>query len=189
MCGRVCVCVCVCACAYFLIHFLFVLLHSIYNYICLGQGYNHEGYWYLKTLTTSQRRNNGDRERERWNEHERTDCIALLQAACCLSVSSFIFLTHSAKLRVAKLLPQISSKAARASHRQQQSLPCLQLTTLRGSLGTRRALPLSPIAVATCFSSWVAIEFGIRVRTGSLNSSSTHLRPKSGDAMICSSRE
>jgi hypothetical protein len=64
VCGRVCVCVCVCACAYFLIHFLFVLLHSIYNYICLGQGYNHEGYWYLKTLTTSQRRNNGDRERE-----------------------------------------------------------------------------------------------------------------------------
>ena len=65
MCVGECVCVCVCACAYFLIHFLFVLLHSIYNYICLGQGYNHEGYWYLKTLTTSQRRNNGDRERER----------------------------------------------------------------------------------------------------------------------------
>ena len=95
-----------------------------------------------------------EREKERWNEHERTDCIALLQATCCLSVSSFIFLTHSAKLRVAKLLPQISSNAARASHRQQQSLPCLQLTTLRGSLGTRRALPLSPIAVATCFSIW-----------------------------------
>ena len=183
-------CVRVCACACFLIHLLFVLLHSIYNFICLGQGYNHEGCWYLKTLTTSQRRKmEREGEKERWNEHERTDCIALLQAACCLSVSSFIFLTHSAKLRVAKLLPQISSNAARASHRQQQSLPCLQLTTLRGSLGTRRALPLSPIAVATCFSSWVAIEFGIRVRTGSLNSSSTHLRPKSGDAMICSSRE
>ena len=181
MCLRVCMCV-----LFNSFPFCPIAFH-LQLYICLGQGYNHKGYWYLKTLTTSQRRKNG--ERERWNEHERTDCIALLQAACCLSVSSFIFLTHSDKLRVAKLLPQISSNAARASHRQQQSLPCLQLTTLRGSLGTRRALPLSPIAVATCFSSWVAIEFGIRVRTGSLNSSSTHLRPKSGDAMICSSRE
>ena len=65
LCGRVCVCVRVCACACFLIHLLFVLLHSIYNFICLGQGYNHEGCWYLKTLTTSQRRKNGERERKR----------------------------------------------------------------------------------------------------------------------------
>ena len=65
----VCVCVRVCACACFLIHLLFVLLHSIYNFICLGQGYNHEGCWYLKTLTTSQRRK---MEREREREMERT---------------------------------------------------------------------------------------------------------------------
>jgi len=108
---------------------------------------------------------------------------------CHAVLSSLTFVTLSAKLRLAKLLPQISSNAARANQRQQQSLPCLQLTAVRGSLGTNRPLPFRPMAVAICFSSGVPKEFGIGVRTGSRSSSSIDLRPKSGEAIICSSKE
>ena len=71
VCVCVCMCVCVCVCMSVFIHlFTSYLIVSHYQFCMLGSR-GSRGYWHLKTLTTSQRRKNGERKRNR--ERDRTN--------------------------------------------------------------------------------------------------------------------